>query len=57
MTDPIDPIRRTEGDRRFRVRRKADGAARQKTVTTPPNCRLLLRRTSRSIRSRCSPPS
>jgi hypothetical protein len=28
MTDPIYPIRRTEGDRRFRVRRKADGASR-----------------------------
>jgi len=28
MTDPIDPIRRNEGDRRQRLRRKADGAAK-----------------------------
>jgi hypothetical protein len=26
MTDPIDPIRRTEGERRQRARRKADAA-------------------------------
>ncbi len=28
MTDPIDPIRRPEGDRRSRVRRKADAVLR-----------------------------
>lgn len=28
MTDPIDPIRRTQGDRRFRARRKADSPVR-----------------------------
>ena len=28
MTDPIDPIRRSDGDRRFRARRKADSPSR-----------------------------
>ena len=28
MTDPIDPIRQSDGDRRLRLRRKADSAAK-----------------------------
>ena len=39
MTDPIDPIRRSNGDRRFRPRRKADSlpgeASRQDPAQLP----------------------
>ncbi len=36
MTDPINPIRRPDGDRRSRVRRKGDPAAQAETAKAAP---------------------